>query len=322
MPNQIFAAAVLFVFCSCTGLKKSQVEATENFAIATKGISKVPSDIYFRIYQLKSESQTLQLNTLLATNDNSKESIRLLKDDYAEKMRFIQIAEEYSTSYQIVEQYASLVLCLLNESYRKEFSKRKSSWQSSFDGLIRKHNNVSPSKIPSSVSNLTSRIIFQVAKLPIAQLQKKYLKEAIHTARIPFENICEDYIMLDSLKIRSELNDLPSYLDNNYANFLENVRSYEKQGNNPFHYYRDYSPLYANWLSRVNELNVLSANTVKAFRILKIAYGKLEEYVDHEGKGPLPDEILRLMDEYGSLVETYKKFQYQREKLNAGSLVN
>ena len=315
---------IVFVLCilySCTGLKKTQVQATENFAIATKGISRIPSDIYFRVYQLKSESQTLQLNTLLATNDQAKESIQLLKNDYAEKIKFIEISEAYSTSYQIVEKYASLVLCLLSDSYLKEFYKSKDIWQSSFTGLIDKYNHVAVTKIPPSVGNLTASIIQEIGRLRIARLQKKYLKEAIHTARKPFENICDDFILLDSLKIRSELVNLPDYLDNNYANFLENVRAYEKQGNNPYYYYKEYTPIYTNWLSQINELTVLSSGTVQAFRSLKTAYGQLEDYVNSSNAGDVPDAIKVLMNDYGALIETYRKFQYQREKLNAAALV-
>ncbi len=66
MRKSAIAICCALVLISCSGLRKSQVTATENFALATKGISRVPADIYFRIHILKAESQTLQLNTLLA----------------------------------------------------------------------------------------------------------------------------------------------------------------------------------------------------------------------------------------------------------------
>jgi hypothetical protein len=316
-----FTLALLVCFCSCTGLKKSQIQVAENFATATKGISKVPPDIYYRIYQLKSESQTLQLNSLLATNDVPKESIQLLKNDYEEKIKFIEIAESYSTSYQIVEKYASLVLCLLSETYLKEFNKSKATWQCTFEGLIKKYNSVAITKIPPSVGNLTATIIQELGQARIARLQKKYLKEAIHTARRPFENICDDFILLDSLKIKSELSNLPDFLDNNYADFLQNIRAYEKQGNNPYYYYKEYTPIYSNWLLQINELNILSANTIKAFRSLKNAYGQLEDYVTASTTGAVPDGIKTLMADYAVLIETYGKFQYQKEKLNMAVLL-
>lgn len=317
-----FAPAIFILLVSCSGLKKTQVEATEKYAVATKGISRVPSDIYFRIYQLKAESQTLQLNTLLATNDQTKESIELIKNDYEEKVKFMSIAEEYSTAYMIVEKYATLVLCLINDKYLKEFNKTKTTWQGSFEKMIYRYNTVSVTKIPSSVSNFTANVIQQLGKLKIGQLQKKYLKEAIHTARIPFENICDDFIQLDSLKIKSELTTLPVYLDNNYANFLENVRAYEKQGNNPYLFYNQYTPIYTSWLNQLGELNALSNNTVNVFRKLKTTYAVLEAFIDGNGAKVIPPEIDELMKEYGTLIETYQKFQIRKEKLNAAALTN
>ena len=298
-----------------------QTSTARNFAIATKDISKIPSDIYFRIYQLKSESQTLQLNALLATNDSAKQSIQFLKNDYAEKISFIEIADAYSTSYQIVEKYASLVLCLLDNSYLKDFTRNKDAWQTNFTGLIHKYNQVAVTKIPPSITNFTSSIISEIGQLRIAQLQKKYLRNAFEIAREPFENICEDFILLDSLKLKSELGNLPDYLDNNYADFLENIRAYERKGNNPYNYYKEYSPIYSGWLSQINELNALATAAVQAFRSLKEGFGKLEEYINESKPGPPPHAIAVLMKDYGELMETYGRFQRQREMLKAASLL-
>lgn len=309
------------LICSCSGLTKTQTNTARSFAIATKDISRIPSDIYFRIYQLKSESQTLQLTAILATNDSAKESIQFLKNDYEEKLKFLEIAEAYSTSYQIVEKYASLVLCLLDDSYLREFSKSKDAWQTSFTGLVHKYNQVAVTKIPPSVGNLTSSIVNEIGKLRIAQLQKKYLRSAIETARVPFENICEDFILLDSLKLRSELANLPDYLDNNYANFLENIRAYEKQGNNPYNYYREYSPIYSGWLSQINELNALASAAVQAFRSLKEGFAKLEEYINDNKPGEPPPAMAALMKDYSLLMETYGRYERQRQMLAASSLL-
>jgi hypothetical protein len=321
MTLKPFAIVLLVFFYSCSGLKNSQIQVAKSFALATKGISKVPTDIYYRIYQLKAESQTLQLNSLLATNDAPKESIQLLKNNYEENAKFIEIAESYSTSYKIVEKYATLVLCLLSETYLKEFNKSKDTWQSSFEGLIKKYNSVAITKIPPSVGNLTASIIQELGQVRIARLQKKYLKEAIYTARKPFENICDDFILLDSLKIKSELANLPDFLDNNYADFLQNIRAYERQGNNPYYYYKEYTPIYSNWLLQINELKTLSANTIKAFRSLKNAYGQLEDYVTAAKASFVPNGIKTLMTDYAALIETYEAFQYKKEKLNADTLI-
>lgn len=312
---------LLVVLSSCSTLKKSQIQATENYALATKGISRVPSDIYFRIYQLKSESQSLQANTLLAINDNANESIEILKNDYEESLKFVRLAEEYSTAYMIVEEYAGLVLSLIRQDYLNDFKKTRGVWQASFDKLIKRYNSVSVNKIPSSVGSFTASVIQAIGKLSFGSLQKKYLRQALHTAREPFENICQDFVTLDSLKIRSELNTLPAHLDNNYSNFLENVRAYETQGNNPFDYFHSYAPIYTNWLRQLDEIREISKYTLPAFRQLKVTYGALEEYVDGNGSTNQPVAIDSLMVLYSQLAGTYLKFENRKEKLTAARLL-
>lgn len=309
----LFIAASLLP--ACGGLQKSQVSATEKFAIATKGISRTPSDIYYRISFLKSESQSLQLSSILATNDSVNESLSLLRENFREQNEFLKIAEEYSTAYFIIEKYTDLVLSLLKTSYMNGFMQSKPGWQSSFDNLVASYNKVSLKKIPSSVGNFTAGLLQQIGKMKLGALQKRYLLEAITTAHEPFENICNDFITLDSLKITGEIQNLPAYIDNNYANFLENIRGYETGGNNPYYYFHSYSPIYNSWLRQVEEIKILTAESIIAFRQLKTTYNELENFVSGNGKQSELPELEELITRYEDLRDTYRKFDNRRSKL-------
>ncbi len=314
MKGVLFVSICIAV-ASCSGLKKSQVVATEKFALAAKGISRTPSDIYFRISTLKSESQSLQLSSILATNDSSAESIRLLKENHDEQTQFLRLAEEYSTAYFIIEKYTDLVMSLLKTSYMDGFIKSKGAWQSSFDKLLTRYNAVSLRKIPSSVGSFTASVLQQLGKMRLGDLQKKYLLEAIRTAHEPIENICNDFITLDSLKISGELSNLPAYIDNNYASFLENIRGYETGGNNPYFYYNAYSPIYNNWLNEISEVKLLTRQSMAAFKQLKDSYKELEKFVAGNGKADDLPQIDLLIERYEDLKETYRRFDYKRSKL-------
>ena len=308
----IIAATIL---SACAGMQKSQVTATEKFAIATKGISRTPSDIYYRISFLKSESQNLQLSSVLATNDSINESISLLRENFNEQNEFLDLAEEYSTAYFIIEKYTDLVLSLLKTSYMNGFLQSKPGWQSSFDNLVASYNRASLKKIPSSVGNFTAGLLQQIGKMKLGALQKRYLVEAITTAHEPFENICNDFITLDSLKITGEIQNLPAYIDNNYANFLENIRGYETTGNNPYYYFSSYSPIYNSWLRQVNEIKILTAQSILAFRQLKVTYNELEKFVTGSGKSQDLPQLDELINKYENLRNTYRKFDNIRSKL-------
>ena len=307
--------SIALLLAGCGTLKNSQVAATEKFALATRGICRTPSDIYYRISFLKSESQNLQLSSILATNDSTNESLALLRQNFEEQCQFLALAEEYSTAYYIVEKYTDLVLSLLKTSYMNGFLKSRIGWQSSFDKLVYQYNAVSLNKIPSSLGNFTSTLLQQLGKMKLGALQKKYLVQAIQMAHEPFENICNDFITLDSLKLAGEIANLPAYLDHNYANFLENIRAYEASGNNPFFYYSSYTPIYNNWLNQVNEVKLLTTASMLAFRQLKVTYNELEAFVSGNGKDQDLPELEALIDRYEDLRESYRKFDNKRSKL-------
>lgn len=309
-----------FFLGACSPINKAQVTEATKFAQATKGISRLPADIYFRLYSLKAESQSLQVNSLISTNDNATESINLLKSDFAERQQFIELAEEYSTAYKIVEEYANLVLSLLDQKYLQEFKKAEPTWQLSFDKMIKQYNNASLTKISGSLSKFTASVIMDIGRLSLRSLQKKYLKQALQEAHKPFIIICEDFIVLDSLKIAGELANLPSHLDNNYANFLENIRAYELKGNNPYNNFSAYSPIYTRWLSQVEEIKLISKRAVVGFRELRDAYSPLQKFMEGTGQRPVA-EMEALMDQYEKINSTYNKLKNRQLKLSAVGLI-
>ena len=130
-------------------------ERYQTCLLYTSGICRTPSDIYYRISFLKSESQNLQLSSILATNDSTNESLALLRQNFEEQGQFLALAEEYSTAYYIVEKYTDLVLRLLKTSYMTGFLKSRIGWQSSFHKLVHKYTAVSLTKIHSSLGNFT-----------------------------------------------------------------------------------------------------------------------------------------------------------------------
>lgn len=319
---------VLYSLClgtliSCAGLKSSQLTAVEKYTTVTKGVANIQPDVYNRVYQLRSQTQTLQLSGVIATNDKARESITAIQSDLKDKLLFLDMVDSFAYAYTIISRYAELVRCLTSESYLKNFTKNKSEWQSSFDGLVTTYNascgkrNPPATRIPSSVGSVAANIIKELGSAKIKSLQKKYLKEAITTARSPFEGICDDFLNTDLPKIEKELASLPRFIDENYKDFLNNINAYEtKQGNNPYNYYKYYLPVYLNWQIQLKELGLLVAQLKQCIQSLKNSYGVLEEYVSISNpSAAIPAEILQLENNYASLLNTINKFGEARERL-------
>ncbi len=318
----IYAVAFLLLY-SCASLKPAQINAVEKYTTVTKGIAVIPQEVYRRVYQLRSQSQSLQLSAVIATNEFAKESIEALQIDLKDKINFIGLVDSFAYAYRIVGKYADMVHSLLSQSYLREFTKNKKEWQSSFDGMVKTYNaacikrNPPATKIPPSVGSVVANIISELGSAKIKSLQKKYLKQAISTAREPFEGICDDFLNTDMPKIRKELTELPSFINGNYKDFLNNIKAYEiKQGNNPYNYYKLYLPIYLNWQVQLSELNSLVGQLEICILSLRNSYGVMDDYIGLEKAGnDMPAAIMQLDADYYALMETITKFAEAREKL-------
>ncbi len=316
----IFIACLLF---SCAGIKPSQKLAVEKYTAITKGISAIPPEVYNRVYQLRSQTQTLQLSGVIATNELASESIEALQQDLNEKLKFLDMVDSFAYAYQIVGKYADMVHCLVSESYLKEFTKNKKSWQISFNGLVSAYNAASakrippPTKIPSSVGSIAADIINELGSAKIKSLQKKYLKAAISTAQKPFEGICDDFLNTDIPKIKKELDELPRFINENYKDFLNNLKAYEtKQGNSPYNYYKMYLPIYLNWQVQLKELSTLVGQLQVCIQSLRNSYGELYNYISEANAAKeIPVGIVQLENDYAVLMATIAKFADARERL-------
>ncbi|MBS1511937.1 MAG: hypothetical protein JST86_13905 [Bacteroidetes bacterium] len=316
-------AVIICLLASCAGLKSAQLTAVEKYTVVTKGVSAIPPDMYSRVYQLRSQTQTLQLSGVIATNEMAQESINALSSDLQDKLKFLDMVDSFAYAYRIVGNYADLVHCLISESYLKNFTKNKNEWQHNFDGLVTTYNaacvNRIPqsTQIPSSVGSIAANIINEMGAAKIKYLQKKYLRNAISTARSPFEGICDDFLNTDIPKIQKELTSLPVFIDENFKDFLNNERAYEnKQGNNPYNYYKYYLPIYLNWQVQLRELNELISKLQVCIRSLRESYGILDDYVNEANPSrQIPPAIVQLETNYDGLVNTIAKFGDARERL-------
>lgn len=315
--------AVVCLLFSCAGIKPSQKLAVEKYATVTKGVAAIPPEVYNRAYQLRAQTQTLQLSGVIATNESAKESIEALQLDLSEKLKFLDMVDSFAYAYRIVGKYSDMVKCLVSESYLTEFTKNKKEWQVSFNGLVTAYNAASvkrmpPStKIPPSVGSIAADIIKELGSAKIKALQRKYLKAAIATAREPFEGICDDFLNTDIPKIKKELIELPRFIDENYKDFLNNLKAYEtKQGNSPYNYYKNYLPIYLNWQVQLKELNTLVNQLQVCITSLRISYGVLYDYISEtKPSKDIPAPIVQLENDYALLLSTIAKFTEARERL-------
>ncbi len=313
---------ILFTLSCCTGIKPIAITAVEKYSTVAGGLSALPPKLYNRAYQLRMQTQTLQLSALIATNPSSKESIAALQTDLNDKLQFLAMADSFGYAYQIMGKYAELLHAIISPVYLKDFVKNKKEWETSFTTLLKTYTTTTGEKLPAtafnnSIGGFTAELIKQLGSGKIKTLQKKYLKAAITNARISFEAICDNFLTADIPKISNELRALPGFIDENYKDFLNNIQAYEnKQGNNPYNYYKLYLPLYLNWQLELRELNTLAQQLTVCFSSLRNAYAQVEYcIINSDTITELPKELTVLESEYNLLVSTISKFSASRERV-------
>ena len=312
----IFCLIVALSF-SCTVIKPNQVNIAENYATVLKGVSAVPENMYFRLYSLKAQSEQAQLSGLVSTTGAANEAIQYLDESFKNRIAFLNLVDSITEAYNIVRDYADLLLALVNESYLSRFISQKSSWQLSFEKLTSKYfltaGKVSNSFTPVSVgaSGLIGNILQEIGTTKIKSLQKKYLQQAIASSTPIVKVICQNFIDLDLPRLKADYVAMPSFLRENYKDFLGNINAYEKaSGNNPYSYYRNYIPVYNYMQFQYYEAGLLLTRMEKCMKDLLLSFDAFLFCFDHDvSRSNLPEAISILNDSYSSLQLVISNFE-------------
>jgi hypothetical protein len=300
--SKAFGCLLLLIhLLACSGLKKSQVAVIDKFCNSAKALSAIPPELYYRIYQLRAQAQTLQLSGMIATNETAKESIEALQLDINDKMKMLDMADSFGKAYKIMYMYSEMLQAVANPVYLEAFAKNKNEWENSFSQLVKAYNTASGIEIAeprlNKLSGNVAAIVEAAGSVRIKMLQKRYLKAAVDNAQAPFTAICDDFIHIDIPRISNEMKTMPAFINENYKDFLNNLQAYEiKQGNNPYNYYKYYLPVYINWQLELKQLNALVHQMNICFSSLKIAFQSLGTCLETNHSNAAEPEAVTILE--------------------------
>lgn len=176
---KMICAACFICSASCSSIKPNQIKLAENYATVIKGVSTVPQEIYFRMYQLKSQSQQVQLSGLISTSSSAKEMMEYMEQGFMDRLSFLSLVDSIADAHKIVSKYSEFLLALIDKNHLYSFTNHKKEWQASFDLLTSRYNStslkVNPkfNTIPPETSGLVASIINEIGSKKIKSLQKK-----------------------------------------------------------------------------------------------------------------------------------------------------
>lgn len=314
---KMICAACFICSASCSSIKPNQIKLAENYATVIKGVSTVPQEIYFRMYQLKSQSQQVQLSGLISTSSSAKEMMEYMEQGFMDRLSFLSLVDSIADAHKIVSKYSEFFLALIDKNHLYSFTNHKKEWQASFDLLTSRYNStslkVNPkfNTIPPETSGLVASIINEIGSKKIKSLQKKYLFSAMAQGKELLKNIYSNFLHFDIPRLHAEMNEMPSYVKENYQDFLANLNAYEKNaGQNPYNYYKYYMPIYNNWQLQIREAGILINKMESCIKNLVASLDTFEQAMkENVSPDNLPTEIEKLNGSFADLKNTQARFE-------------
>jgi hypothetical protein len=305
--GKCFALILVLVAVGCKVITSKQAKSIQSLAAAMKTSVSAPGILTKQYYEINTDLQ--KLNVSFKTDTSSR--IEFMQDVLDAEKQKDSIVKSYSSAYGILATYADLLLALTNDTAQAHLTKQNTAFVAAFDTAMVKYNGYTGgTKLPMSLGGLVSAGIMALGTQRIKHLQRKYLLELIEQSDSLVGLICDNYTIIDHYKDSTRISINRETVQNSYIKFL--TRLHAKPGNNLnfYNYYKDYDPLYYNWMYKLDILELLDKDNVAAFRKLKTAHATL--LLDLHKKTTKSELLDRLKDLYGSvngIVDKYNKLQ-------------
>lgn len=298
---------LIAIFSSCSVINVNQEKNIKALASAIKTTATVPGVLAKQYYDINTDM--LKLNLSLQADTGSRiESLQNIVDAERNKDSIVNM---YNSSYSVFSTYADLLLVLINDTAQNHLTKQNAAFIATFDTALVKYNSyTSGQHLPLSLGGLISSVINFLGTARIKHLQRKYLLQLVTKSDSLISLICDNYLIIDHHIDSSRIPIDRTTIQNDYSRFLIRLKNTPGNDNNFYSYYKEYDPMYYNWLYKLDILQQLDNNNVAAFRKLKVAHATLLNDLNKRAtKGEL---FNRIKDFYGSVnnvADKYRKLQ-------------
>lgn len=295
MKNLKFFILTTFVLLlnSCSVLTKSQIKNINAFAATAEKYAIFPGEVPRQRASLFLEERLVQ--TILFSNaDNIKLNINKAIDNYD---ALLQSADKFDLSLLLIQQYASLLSKLSSKDFVGSLNTNTNNLNDNLGSLVKIANLKLTNKIPITVSDAITKVIFLVGQKLTIGRQAKALKEFIPQGQIlitiTMQNIEEALVSMKDLLAQDKTKYINTYTaiifnDAGKMNYV-NIRQYVTALNN---------------FENIEQLRVQS---ISAARKLSIAHTKLQERI------LVKDDLMEIYSETQdfilSLHDLYKTYE-------------
>ena len=275
---------------SCSVLTKTQIKNINAFATAAEKYTAFPGEVPRQRAALFLEERLVQI-LKLSDPERIKLSIGKAVTNYE---TLLNSADKFDVSLLLIQQYASLLSILSATNFIDDLSSNTNTLNNNLGSLIKFANTKLTTKIPLSVGDAVTKVIFLTGQKLTMARQAKALKEFIPQGQIlltiTLQNVEEVMVALQDLLAQDKTKFIDTYtatifMDQSKINYIS-IRQYVTVINN------------------YDNLELLRIQCIKASSKLILAHTKLEESILQ--KNNLMDIYRETQDFIIALQELYK----------------
>ena len=287
----------LSFFYSCSTLQNPHKQNVKAFAVAAKGLSLAPGELYQNVSDYRHELRTIESATLFTTD----KVIPRLNAILETKRAFEKNAAQVKGAGLLIVSYTECLLALVDDGYYKNLNAGSKDLSLQLTAALSTYNKSFNKQLPVSVGGFLGLVVNQIGSVKLKQLQKKYLKEFVTNGSFIINDVCDYFTNEMALSLQNEMSSLDKQFENVMSNFYDNIEQYQRKHDvNPFDYLKNYNPLYLRLKEKLTDLHLMQTNTIAAMQQVKTTHELLKTSVDSnlsKELGPKLNELYAAMQD-------------------------
>ncbi len=293
---------LLFACFSCASLSKSQLKSIQSYAELLKKNAEFPSVAISECINLKYDIELLNSGTFADTLANEK-----IWNSYKGREEALKKAQKADLTIKIIKQYAVSLYNLSSPNSAEALSKASEQLGENLEKLIEQYNSLTTNnKVPAGIGTLITNAVAFAGKQFIRAKQthkiKKFISAGDTLIVIMTDNLATE---LEKLLLKEWIPALKTDLKTRQENLLANLNP---KGDYKAFYATQYNKEIAAIIARIDNLEQLSMEVIKAARKIRKAHAQIVETMQQKKKiKEILSETYELYLSVKELADLYKK---------------
>jgi hypothetical protein len=267
----------VFLFAGCASLTKTQIRSVNAYSRLLEKNVNYPGVVINEFINIKYDVEKLNTGTFGDTIVNT-----MMWNSYNGKERTLENAKTVDVSIKVIGQYAAGLSLLSSENLSGGIKNSTDKLGVNSEALFEEYNRLNSMKISAKLGKLISQVTNMIGSNYIRRVQgvdlKEYIGQGDTLVGLITTNVERE---LDTLVLKRWIPSLKVLLKTNQENLLMNLNP---QGDYKVYFATQFNRDVAQIISRIDNLESLTKETIGTCRKIRLAHHELLENVRQKKK--------------------------------------